>query len=96
MASCDVGQAFDEAYRQMRLPGAALKSSDRIYWGEVSHHPPHGGKPQDEARNRENGYLAVNVSSIAGFEEDAFTEGDSTAIIDCMTFVPEYIPVLKA
>ncbi|OLP77490.1 NFX1-type zinc finger-containing protein 1 [Symbiodinium microadriaticum] len=77
-------------------PGAALKASDPIYWGEVSHHPPHGGKPQDEARNREHGYIAINVSSITGFDDDVFTEGDHAAIIDCMTFVPEYIPVLKA
>ena len=79
------------------LAGAALKTSDLIYWAEVSHHPPHGGKPQDEARNRENGYLAINMSSINGFEQDdIFSEGDHVAIIDCMTFVPEYIPVLKA
>ena len=78
------------------VAGAALKASDPIYWGEVSHHPPHGGKPQDEARNREHGYIAINVSSITGFDDDVFTEGDHAAIIDCMTFVPEYIPVLKA
>lgn len=45
-----------------RCPGAALKMNDRIYWGEISHHPHQGGKPSDESRKRENGCLAVNMA----------------------------------
>ncbi|CAK9116875.1 unnamed protein product [Durusdinium trenchii] len=75
--------------------GAALKMTDRILWGEICNHQ-HGGKPTDEARKRQDGYLAVNVASVIEFDADHFAEGDHVAVIDCMTFVPEYIPVLKA
>lgn len=39
----------------------------------------------------------MNMASINDdFDLDSFKEGDAVAVIDCMTFVPEYIPVLKA
>ena len=47
--------------------GAALKLSDRIYWGEISSHPSQGGKggkgkPSDESLKRQGGFLAVNMA----------------------------------
>eukprot|EP00854_Cymbomonas_tetramitiformis_P003981 gene3981-4950_t len=37
------------------------------------------------------------MASVVGvFDPDLVGEGDMVAIIDCMTFVPEYIPVLRA
>ena len=106
-----------------RCPGAALKMNDRIYWGEISHHPHQGGKPSDESRKRESGCLAVNMAypsmdldlirtarfsakqqsskafvhcidsieaSVVEFDADIFAEGEYVAVIDCMTFVPEF------
>lgn len=102
--------------------------NDRIYWGEISHHPHQGGKPSDESRKRENGCLAVNMAypsmdlysiriarvsmfsakqkssvgyfvhfcidsieaSVVEFDADIFAEGEYLAVIDCMTFVPEF------
>ena len=84
--------------------GAALKMQDRVYWAEISSHPYQGGKPSDESRKRQDGFLAVNMApvlfncckrlfeaSVLDFDADAdaFAEGDHVAVIDCMTFVPE-------
>ena len=76
----------------LRKTGAALSLSDSIKWGMVE---PHGNS-KDEARRRENGEVKVNLSSILDCEPDYFAEGSQVAVVDCMTFVPEWIPVLRA
>jgi hypothetical protein len=61
-------------------------------WGEVVFH----GDSRTETRRRENGEVAVNLASITDFDPDILSEHADVAIIDCMTFVPEWIPVLHA
>lgn len=76
-----------------RVKGRALQATDKILWGELSNHGP----PKDEHMHRQSGRLCLNMTNITGsFDVELFTEGDLVAIIDCMTFVPEYIPVLLA
>jgi hypothetical protein len=77
---------------KLRAEGVALVDMDRIKWGEVVYH----GHNRDEERKRQSGQVAINLSSITEFEPDYFDEGACVAIIDCMTFVPEWIPVLHA
>ena len=72
--------------------GGTLRSSDEIKWGEVTFH----GDSHNESRRRENGEVAVNLASIVEFDPDFFLKDADVAIIDCMTFVPEWIPVLRA
>ena len=62
----DVADAEDATPHSMVCQaGAALKMTDRILWGEICNHQ-HGGKPTDEARKRQDGYLAVNVARSSG------------------------------
>jgi replication-associated recombination protein RarA len=75
-----------------RASGTPLQLQDKITWGELGLH----GQPHFEARKREEGCLMVNLLSIMEANLDDFAPGDGVAIIDCMTFVPEWIPVLKA
>jgi hypothetical protein len=70
-----------------------------IYWGEVC---PHGNQAF-EAQQRQQGNICVNLASRAMFHPDEcpdveheFKENDVVAIIDCQSFVPEYIPVIRA
>ncbi|XP_065661934.1 uncharacterized protein LOC136084819 [Hydra vulgaris] len=73
--------------------GSCLKDDDIIIWGEVINH----GEPRDEFRRREEKRLCISLSTINGTTfTDLFKEGDYLAVIDCMTFVPEHIPILKA
>lgn len=52
---------------------------------------------RNEERRRLNGELAINLSSIADrFVVDVVEEGCQVAVIDCMSFVPEWIPALEA
>ena len=76
----------------LKSKGSGLSQSDRIIWGEICFQ----GKPQDEPTMRQHGELNVNLASIADFDYDGFPEGSHVAFIDCMTFVPEWIPVLHA
>ena len=77
----------------LRGKGRVLQLTDRLMWGELSNMGP----PKDEHLQRQSGRLCVNMTSITGsFDTELFAEGDLVALIDCMTFVPEYIPVLKA
>ena len=77
---------------KLKAPGTTLKGSDQLIWGEISLH----GHPRDEAQMRERGLLLINLSTIVEINLDLFAPGDNVAIVDCMTFVPEWIPVLKA
>ena len=72
---------------RLQSTGQALVQSDRIKWAEISYH----GNPRDEDRRRQNGDLAVNLSSIVDFDPDFFEDGQSVAVIDCMCFVPEWV-----
>lgn len=102
-----------------RSMGSPLNESDLVKWGEVVYH----GHNRDEERRRQQGDLAINISSIVEIDPDFFEEHSSVAVvsffpninsnfsplslndhtlsscslqIDCMSFVPEWIPVLKA
>jgi hypothetical protein len=77
---------------RLNSQGSALAASDQIKWAEVVCHD----NPRDEDRKREAGQLAVSISSIVQCDPDYFEAGLSVAVIDCMTFVPEWIPVLRA
>ncbi|KAL7555185.1 hypothetical protein ACHAWF_018834, partial [Thalassiosira exigua] len=77
----------------------ALDLHDRIHWGEVAAH----GNQMYEDKERQQGRLCVNLASPSIFEPDnapdlehEFSEGDIVAIIDCQTFVAEYMPVIRA
>ena len=77
----------------------SLKLQDHIHWGEVS---PHGNQSYED-QQRQRGNICVNLASPAIFEPDnapdiehEFSEGDIICIIDCMSFVPEYMPVIRA
>lgn len=77
----------------------ALRQEDPIYWGEVC---PHGNQ-SFEAQQRQQGNICINLASRAMFNPDEcpdveheFKENDVVAIIDCQSFVPEYIPVIRA
>jgi hypothetical protein len=75
-----------------RSKGGQLMDKDLIKWGEVVYH----GHSGEEERRRKNGDLAINISTIVDFDPDFFEEGTYVVVIDCMTFVPEWIPALKA
>ena len=77
----------------------ALNLNDRVYWGEVC---PHGNQLYED-KQRQQGNICVNLASPAIFEPDnapdvehEFSEGDAVVIIDCQSFVPEYMPVIRA
>lgn len=77
---------------RIKSRGDTLAEKDIIQWAEVVSH----GNPRDEDRQRQSGNVAVNMSSIVDFDPDCFERGAFVAIIDCMCFVPEWIPVLRA
>ena len=77
----------------------ALNLNDRVYWGEVC---PHGNQLYED-KQRQQGNICVNLASPAIFQPDnapdvehEFSEGDAVVIIDCQSFVPEYMPVIRA
>jgi len=57
--------------------------------GEIVAH----GDQREEFRRRESGQLSVSLSNISE-AHDILQKGDAVAIIDCFTFVPEFIPVI--
>ncbi|GKY97164.1 hypothetical protein MPSEU_000674800 [Mayamaea pseudoterrestris] len=77
---------------RLHARGSTLSNGDRIKWAEVVNHDYSRG----EDRRRDAGEIAVNISSIVGCDPDYFEAGLPVAIIDCMTFVPEWVPVLRA
>ena len=80
--------------------GRALEAIDLIMWAEITNHPLAPGvfsKGNVEGTFREKGKLCLNMLSVTGsFDPDRFALGDEVAIIDCMTFVPEFVPVIRA
>ncbi|KAI8995867.1 P-loop containing nucleoside triphosphate hydrolase protein [Gaertneriomyces semiglobifer] len=78
--------------------GSALRPTDAIIWAQIC---PHGfDRNSREEHFREQGKLAVSLLNVEdGLVEEVdagLHKGDRVAIIDCQTFCPEYIPVLKA
>ncbi|TDH66050.1 hypothetical protein CCR75_007122 [Bremia lactucae] len=76
---------------------ASLRATDEIYWAEIIFQ----GKSFDEFRAREQGCLTFRLLQYLDTPGNAMLThnpavGDAVAIIDCQTFVPEFIPVLKA
>uniref|UniRef100_A0AAV1UG65 AAA+ ATPase domain-containing protein n=1 Tax=Peronospora matthiolae TaxID=2874970 RepID=A0AAV1UG65_9STRA len=76
---------------------ASLRNSDDIFWGEIGFQ----GKSFDEYKARENGCLTLRLLQYLEEPGNAMlthnpTAGEAIAIIDCQTFVPEFVPVLKA
>ena len=68
-----------------------IKMSDPIIWGEIAVHD----QARDEFKRRENGELIV--SDLRDLKDKCdLQRGDNVVVIDCKTFVPEHIPVLKA
>ena len=73
--------------------GATLRSLDRVWWGEIILH----GELRAEEGRRKRGDLAINMLSVdSAFDVGSISPGDFVAIIDCQTFVPEFVPVLRA
>ena len=77
----------------------SLNMHDRIHWGKVC---PHGNQMYED-KQRQQGNICVNLASPSIFEPDSapdveheFIQGDFVAIVDCMSFVPEYMPVIRA
>ncbi|ETP10987.1 hypothetical protein F441_13483 [Phytophthora nicotianae CJ01A1] len=76
---------------------ASLRATDEIYWAEIIFQ----GKSFDEYKARERGRLTLRLLQYLDEPGNALQThnpavGDAVAIIDCQTFVPEFIPVLKA
>lgn len=73
--------------------GEALSSSSEIIWGDVTIH--NRSEPRQESNYREKGKIAINIFEIHQEKAD-FKSGDTIVILDCQTFVPEFLPVLNA
>ncbi|KAL8000478.1 putative P-loop containing nucleoside triphosphate hydrolase, DNA2/NAM7 helicase, AAA [Plasmopara halstedii] len=76
---------------------ASLRATDDIYWAEVIFQ----GNSFDEYKVRERGCLTLRMLQYLENSGNAIMShnpavGDAVAIIDCQTFVPEFIPVLIA
>lgn len=84
-------------YTNMIFKGrTTLMDSDRIWWAEIAVHNRNDA-PHKEAELREKGKLAISLLDLQLDNVDfELQKGDRVAIIDCKTFSPEYIPVLKA
>ncbi|KAJ3247215.1 hypothetical protein HDU77_008656 [Chytriomyces hyalinus] len=84
--------------------GGSLNMDMRVVWAEIVDHSRERDAREDEMRK--SGQLAVSILNLGNvFAIDvesvtddalAFKMGDFVAVIDCQTFVPEFIPVLKA
>jgi hypothetical protein len=62
----------------IRVKCAALLGTDKIKWGEVAYH---SFNSRDEETRRQNGDLAINISSIDDFDPDEFEEGSFVAVV---------------
>ncbi|ETI29722.1 hypothetical protein L914_21561 [Phytophthora nicotianae] len=76
---------------------ASLRVNDEVYWGEIIFQ----GKSFDEYKARERGCLTLRLLQYLDEPGNALltrnpAAGQAVAIIDCQTFVPEFVPVLKA
>ncbi|ORY39360.1 hypothetical protein BCR33DRAFT_788369 [Rhizoclosmatium globosum] len=80
--------------------GAKLNLNQTIVWAEIVEHSRDPRDREDE--KRKNGFLACSILQLedvfnsTGPQDALFQAGDFIAVIDCQSFVPEQIPVLKA
>ncbi|KAJ3067513.1 M-phase phosphoprotein 8 [Podochytrium sp. JEL0797] len=78
--------------------GSRLYNEQSIVWAEIVDH----SRDSREDNFRRQGLLAVSILQLTdvfsniGQQDGPFHAGDYVAVIDCQTFVPENIPVLKA
>ncbi|CAH0514972.1 unnamed protein product [Peronospora belbahrii] len=93
------GKCAGEYQQRLRGPpsSASLRSLDKIDWGEIIFQ----GKSFDEFKARERGCLTLRLLQYLDEPGNAMlaqnpSVGNAVAIIDCQTFVPDFIPVLKA
>ena len=61
----------------VRSPGDALSENDKIVWGEVTYH----GNNHAEDRQRQNGNLAINFTSIVSVDPDLFVENSFIVVV---------------
>lgn len=73
--------------------GEPLGSSFKLLWGEITLHDKSDSR--NESNCREQGKMAVQIFEVHQEKLD-FKHGEAVAIIDCQTFVPEFLPVLRA
>jgi hypothetical protein len=75
--------------------GDPLQLDDPIIWVEIAN--PFSKDKNAETLRRERGELTLSILDLDIDQSTVeFAIGDSIAIIDCQTFIPEHIPVLKA
>lgn len=78
--------------------GSSLRPTDPIYWAKIALH----GDSRDEFRERETGKVALSLLNYSIDDspnpllDRSVPKGTAIAIIDCLTFVPEFVPVLTA
>ncbi|KAI8896071.1 hypothetical protein BC833DRAFT_599019, partial [Globomyces pollinis-pini] len=79
----------------VKLPSrtSSLDPSYPIAWGSVTLHD--FSDSRGESKRREKGELAISILDIHQ-DKFQFQSEDTVAIIDCQTFVPEFIPILQA
>ncbi|KAI8618026.1 hypothetical protein BC830DRAFT_1110771, partial [Chytriomyces sp. MP71] len=83
---------------QLPARGSALTTDMKVVWAEIVEHSRY--LREDEMRKQ--GKLSVSILQLEDVVVDSlitselFRAGDAICIIDCQTFVPEFIPVLKA
>ena len=68
----------------VRTSCATISEHDKVLWGEVVYH----GHNRDEGNRRQNGDLAVNISSIVDVDIDLFKENASVVVVR-IDVVPE-------
>lgn len=73
--------------------GEALVPSSQIIWGDITAHNRNDSR--DESAYRSKGKIAINIFEVHQ-EKANFQSGDAVVILDCQTFVPEFLPVLNA
>ncbi len=83
--------------------GATLSDTALITWAEIVAYDRTPQAKKFESKHREDKKLSVSLLNFNGSQglgdqhlvaKVEFKQGDTIAIIDCMTFVPEQIPVL--
>ncbi|KAE8993282.1 hypothetical protein PF001_g17594, partial [Phytophthora fragariae] len=76
---------------------ASLRATDEVFWAEITFQ----GKSGDEFKAREKGCMTLRLLQYLDEPGNKLmaqnpSVGDAVAIVDCQTFVPEFIPVLIA
>lgn len=78
--------------------GNSLRLTDTIFWAKIALH----GDSRDEFKEREAKKVALSLLNYSSDDspnpllDRSIPKGTAVAIIDCQTFVPEFVPVLTA